>query len=46
MNFPNAPHTPQININFGWSRFNPAMNNDPAAMESPSTRNLIGVGWK
>jgi len=46
MNLPTAPHIPQANINLGLSTFNPAINKDIAASESPSTRNLFGVGWK
>jgi len=46
INLPTAPQMPAININRGWSKFNPAMNNDPAAMESPKTRKRFGVGLK
>ena len=46
INLPTAPQTPAININRGCSKFNPAMNNDPAAIESPKTRKRFGVGLK
>jgi hypothetical protein len=46
INLPIAPQTPAININCGLSKFKPAMNNDPAAIESPKTRKRFGVGWK
>ena len=46
INLPTAPQMPAININRGWSKFNPAMNNDPAAIESPKTRKRLGVGLK
>ena len=46
INLPAAPQTPAININRGWSKFNPAMNNDAAAIESPKTRKRFGVGLK
>ncbi len=46
INLPAAPQMPAININRGWSKFNPAMNNDAAAIESPKTRKRFGVGLK
>jgi hypothetical protein len=46
MNLPTAPHIPDANINLGLSMFSPAINNDIAAMLSPNTRNLLGVGSK